>query len=142
MDRKDRRRMLDYLQALNESQYEHTLDEDIYSRISQYEMAYRMQEAVPQTMDISSEPDHIFDLYGADARIPGTFAYNCLMARKLAENDVRFIQLYHQGWDMHGNLPNLIRKMSKSTDQASAGLIMDLKQGVASLAEVVTRKAN
>ncbi len=128
MDREDRRRMLDYLQALNESQYEHTLDDGIHSRIAQYEMAYRMQVAVPETMDITNEPDHVFDLYGQDARTPGTFAYNCLMARKLAESDVRFIQLYHQGWDMHGNLPNLIRKMSKSTDQASAGLILDLKQ--------------
>ena len=128
MDRESRRRMLDYLASLNESQYQHTHDENILSRIAQYEMAYRMQVAVPETLDISKEPDYIFDLYGEDARKPGTFAYNCLLARKLAENDVRFIQLYHQGWDMHGNLPNDIRKLSKSTDQGSAALIKDLKQ--------------
>jgi len=128
MDRQSRRRMLDYLAQLNESQYHHTQDDEIPSRIAQYEMAYRMQVAVPETLDISNEPDYIFDLYGEDARQPGTFAYNCLLARKLAENDVRFVQLYHQGWDMHGGLPVLIRKLSKDTDQASAALIQDLKQ--------------
>jgi len=128
MDRQSRRRMLDQLAELNESQYHHTQDDEIQSRIAQYEMAYRMQVAVPETLDISNEPDYIFDLYGQDARQPGTFAYNCLLARKLAENDVRFIQLYHQGWDMHGGLPRLIKKLSKDTDQASAALIQDLKQ--------------
>ncbi len=128
MDRTSRRRMLDYLASLNQSQYEHTLDSEIESRINQYEMAFRMQVAVPETLDISKEPDYIFDLYGEEARKPGTFAYNCLLARKLVESDVRFVQLYHQGWDMHGNLPNDIKIMAKSTDQASAGLLLDLKQ--------------
>ncbi|GJM28990.1 MAG: sulfatase [Cyclobacteriaceae bacterium] len=128
MDRQSRRRMLDYLAELNESQYQHTLDDNIQSRIAQYEMAYRMQVAVPETLDISNEPDYIFDLYGEDARKPGTYAYNCLLARKLAENDVRFIQLYHQGWDMHGGLPRLIKELTKDTDQASSALVLDLKQ--------------
>lgn len=87
-----------------------------------------MQTSVPETMDIQSEPDHIFDLYGEDARIPGTYAANCLLARRLVERDVKFIQLYHQGWDQHGNLPRQIQRLAKSVDQASAALIIDLKQ--------------
>ena len=128
MDRQSRRRMLDYLADLNESQFEHTQDQEIQSRIAQYEMAYRMQVAVPETLDISNEPDYVFDMYGEDARTPGTYAYNCLLARKLAENDVRFIQLYHQGWDMHGGLPRLIKELTSDTDQASSALVKDLKQ--------------
>jgi hypothetical protein len=96
--------------------------------MQQYEMAYRMQSSVPTTLDISREPDYIFDMYGPESRIPGTFAANCLLARKLAEKDVRFIQLYHQGWDQHGNLPADIKIMAKSVDQPSAALIKDLKQ--------------
>uniref|UniRef100_UPI003B3B777E DUF1501 domain-containing protein n=1 Tax=Spirosoma sp. TaxID=1899569 RepID=UPI003B3B777E len=92
------------------------------------EMAYRMQTSVPETLDLSKEPDYIFNLYGPESRKPGTYAANCLLARKLAEKDVRFIQLYHQGWDQHGNLPNDIKLMAKSVDQASAALIKDLKQ--------------
>ena len=123
-----RRRMLDYLSELNMHQYEKVLDPEINSRVSQYEMAYRMQTSVPDALNISNEPDYIHDLYGEDSRIPGTFAANCLMARRLAERDVRFIQLYHQGWDQHGDLPRDIQTMAKSTDQASAALVMDLKQ--------------
>ena len=86
-----------------------------------------MQTAVPDAMDLSTEPDAVFELYGPEARKPGTFAANCLLARRLAERDVRFIQLYHQGWDQHGNLPNDIRTMTKSVDQASAALVVDLE---------------
>ncbi|MDN3688325.1 DUF1501 domain-containing protein [Cyclobacterium jeungdonense] len=123
-----RRRMLDALKELHEEQYEKVMDPEINSRIAQYEMAYRMQASVPETMDISKEPDYIYDMYGPDSRKPGTFAANCLLARRLAEKDVKFIQLYHQGWDQHGNLPKDIKVMSKSVDQAGAALVMDLKQ--------------
>ena len=92
------------------------------------EMAYRRQTAVPEVTDVSDEPEHIFDLYGPDAKNPGTFAANCLLARRLAERNVRFIQLYHQGWDQHGNLPNAIKTQCRETDQAAAALITDLKQ--------------
>jgi Protein of unknown function (DUF1501) len=128
MDRTSRRRMLDYLGKLQHEQFNHVKDVEINSRVSQYEMAYRMQTSVPETLDISKEPDYIFDLYGQDARKPGTFAANCLLARKLAEKDVKFIQLYHQGWDHHGNLPENMAKITKDVDQASAALIKDLKQ--------------
>lgn len=127
-NKSSRRRMLDALKDLHEIQYKKVLDPEINSRISQYEMAYRMQTSVPNTMDISKEPDYIYDMYGPDARKPGTFAANCLLARRLAEKDVKFIQLYHQGWDQHGNLPRDIQIMSKSVDQPSAALVMDLKQ--------------
>jgi hypothetical protein len=123
-----RRRMLDALKDLQEIKYDKVMDPEIHSRISQYEMAYRMQSSVPETMDISREPDYIYDMYGPDSRKPGTFAANCLLARRLAEKDVKFIQLYHQGWDQHGNLPRDIKVMSKSVDQAGAALVMDLKQ--------------
>ena len=128
MDRTSRRRMLDYLGKLQHEQFNHVKDVEINSRVSQYEMAYRMQTSVPETLDISKEPDYIFDMYGEDARKPGTFAANCLLARKLAEKDVKFIQLYHQGWDHHGNLPTDIKGLAKDVDQASAALIKDLKQ--------------
>ena len=91
-------------------------------------MAYRMQTSVPDVTDLSKEPDSIFELYGPDSRKPGTYAANCLLARRLAERGVRFIQLYHQGWDQHGDLPKGIRTQTRETDQASAGLIKDLKQ--------------
>jgi Protein of unknown function (DUF1501) len=128
MERGDRRRMLDALRALEQEQHAKVLDPEIDARISQYEMAYRMQASVPDVMDLSDEPDHIFDLYGPDARKPGTYAANCLLARRLAERNVRFIQIYHQGWDQHGNLPADIQTMTKSVDQASAALVIDLKQ--------------
>lgn len=128
IDKSSRRNMLNALTKLSEDQYKQVLDPEINSRMKQYEMAYRMQTSVPETLDISKEPDYIFDMYGPESRIPGTFAANCLLARKLAEKDVRFIQLYHQGWDQHGNLPKDIAIMAKSVDQASSALIVDLKQ--------------
>ena len=100
-----RRAMLDKLSELNRIQYEKELDPEIESRIAQYELAYRMQTSVPEVTDVSNEPDEVFELYGEDARKPGTFAANCLLARRLTEQGVRFVQLYHQGWDQHGNLP-------------------------------------
>lgn len=123
-----RRAMLDKLTALDRLQLERELDPAIESRIAQYEMAYRMQSSVPDVQDLSDEPDEVFDLYGEDARKPGTFAANCLLARRLAERDVRFIQLYHQGWDHHGDLPNAIRGQCAETDRASAALVTDLKR--------------
>lgn len=128
MSKLSRRRQLDYLEKMLREQMEQTQDPEIEGRIAQYEMAYRMQTSVPEVTDLSNEPDYIFDLYGSDSKIPGTFAANCLLARRLAEKDVKFIQLYHQGWDQHGNLPNDIKIMTKSVDQASAALVMDLKQ--------------
>lgn len=128
IDKTSRRNMLNTLAKLSEDQYRHVLDPEINNRVHQYEMAYRMQASVPETLDIAHEPDYIFDLYGPDSRKPGTFAANCLLARKLAEKDVRFIQLYHQGWDQHFNLPKDISTMAKSVDQASAALVQDLKQ--------------
>ena len=124
----DRRRHMDYLRELQDLQYEALEDPEIQAKIAQYEMAYRMQTSVPDVMSLADEPDYIFDLYGEDARDPGTFAANCLLARRLAERDVKFIQLYHQGWDHHGGLPGGIRQQSKETDQASAALVLDLKQ--------------
>ncbi len=123
-----RRRMLDKVLALNQKQYEELGDPEIQSRISQYEMAYKMQTSVPGLMDVSKEPDYIYKMYGSESTVPGTFASNCLLARRLAEKDVRFIQLYHMGWDQHDNLPSAIKKQAYDVDQASAALIMDLKQ--------------
>jgi hypothetical protein len=128
IDKSSRRKMLDNIASLNQKQYEELGDPEIQSRISQYEMAYKMQTSVPGLMDISKEPDHIYQMYGPDSMVPGTFASNCLLARRLAEQDVRFIQLYHMGWDQHDNLPSAIKKQAKDVDQASAALIMDLKQ--------------
>jgi len=128
LDRESRRRMLDTFRALEEEQHARVLDPEINARIAQYEMAYRMQASVPESMTVADEPDEVFELYGEEARTPGTFAANCLLARRLAERDVRFIQLYHQGWDQHGNLPKDIQIMTKSVDQASAALVTDLKQ--------------
>ena len=125
---RSRRKMLDRLAELHTIEFNRTLDPAVNARIAQYEMAYRMQTSVPEVTDVSTEPDHIFKLYGPDSRNPGTFAANCLLARRLAERNVRFIQLYHQGWDQHGNLPSAIRRQSQETDQACAALIKDLKQ--------------
>lgn len=124
----DRRRALDYISELNGHQYDIWKDTEIQSKINQYEMAYKMQNSVPEAVDTKEEPDHIYKLYGEDARIPGTYAANCLQARRLAERDVKFIQLYHMGWDQHGGLPDGIKKQALGTDQATAGLIKDLKQ--------------
>jgi hypothetical protein len=123
-----RRALLDKLGALNELQFQRELDPEIESRVAQYEMAYRMQTSVPEVTDVGKEPDSTFELYGPDSRKPGTFAANCLLARRLAERGVRFIQLYHQGWDQHDNLPGAIRKQTQETDQPSAALVKDLKQ--------------
>jgi len=103
-------------------------DPEIVTRVAQYEMAYRMQTSVPDLMDLSKESDATFEMYGPDARKPGTFAANCLLARRLAERGVRFVQLFHRGWDQHNNLPTQIRGQAKDTDQPSAALIQDLKQ--------------
>lgn len=128
MSRKERREMLDKLAELNELSYNEMGDPEIAAKVQQYEMAYRMQTAVPDVMDLSKEPDDIVKLYGPDCLVPGTYAANCLLARKLSENGVRFVQLYHQGWDQHGNLPYEIQRQAKDTDQASAALVTDLKQ--------------
>jgi hypothetical protein len=126
--RNERREMLDNLSELNSLSYNQFGDPEIATRIKQYEMAYRMQTAVPEVMDLSKEPDSIINMYGPDCLVPGTFAANCLLARKLSEKGVRFVQLYHQGWDQHGNLPFEIASQAKDVDQASAALVMDLKQ--------------
>ena len=120
--------MLDRLGELNRLQYEAELDPEIESRIAQYEMAFRMQTSVPEATDLSSEPSEVFSLYGEDARRPGTYAANCLLARRLAQRGVRFIQLYHQGWDHHGGLVGGLRDQCRETDQATAALIKDLKR--------------
>ncbi|MBG31297.1 MAG: sulfatase [Opitutae bacterium] len=122
-----RRKMLDRLKDLHELQLERTGDPRIETRIAQYEMGFRMQASIPKVTDLSKEPDSTFKLYGEDARKPGTFAANCLLARRLAEQDVRFIQLYHPGWDQHGGLPGGISRQCKETDRASAALVKDLK---------------
>lgn len=123
-----RANQLEHLKKLQENQFDELQDPEIQAKIAQYEMAFRMQTSVPETMDLSDEPDHIFELYGPDSRIPGTFAANCLLARRLVEQDVKFVQLYHRGWDHHGNLPGQIPRLSRQTDQGSAALVMDLKQ--------------
>jgi hypothetical protein len=124
----NRRSFLDSLGQLNKVEYDAFGDPETNTRITQYEMAYRMQSSVPELTDLSKEPASTFELYGEDAKKPGTFASNCLLARRLAERGVRFIQLYHRDWDHHGNLPVELPKRCKDVDQASAGLIQDLKQ--------------
>ncbi len=128
MDRQSRRRMLDKLAELNEMTYDEFGDPEIHTKIQQYEMAYRMQTAVPELTDLSKEPEHIIRMYGADCLVPGTYAANCLLARKLSESGVRFVQLYHQGWDQHGNLVGEMPLQAQDVDRASAALITDLKQ--------------
>ncbi len=128
MDLGERRKMLDKLAELNQSTYDEFGDPEINAKIQQYEMAYRMQTAVPEITDISKEPESTVKLYGPECLVPGTYAANVLLARKLSEKGVRFVQLYHQGWDSHGNLPNEIRGQCLDVDQSSAALITDLKQ--------------
>jgi hypothetical protein len=128
IDPQTRRGMLDSLSELNHITEQNYGDPEIGARISQYEMAYRMQTSVPELTDLSKEPASTFELYGPDSHKPGTYASNCLMARRLAERGVRFIQLYHRGWDQHNDLPRDIELQSKGTDQASAALVTDLKQ--------------
>jgi len=125
---KGRRLMLDRLKDLHQAQLAETGDLELENRISQYEMAFRMQSSIPEVTDMKDEPEHIYKMYGEDAKTPGTYAANCLLARRLCERGVRFIQLYHQGWDQHGQLPEKLPIQAKETDQASAALVMDLKQ--------------
>jgi hypothetical protein len=128
ISRTGRRQMLDALSLLNRMNSGAYGDPEIETRIGQYEMAYRMQASVPELMDLSKEPDHVYEMYGPNSRRPGTYAANCLMARRLAERNVRFIQLYHRGWDQHNDLPRDLALQCRGTDQASAALIKDLDQ--------------
>ncbi|MGE0376349.1 MAG: DUF1501 domain-containing protein [Planctomycetaceae bacterium] len=128
ISREQRRGFLDDLAALNEQQLARYQDPETAARIQQYEMAYRMQASVPELLDLSNEPQWIFDLYGPESRIKGKYAYNCLLARRLAERGVRFIQLFHMGWDQHETLERDISNQCRDTDRASAALIIDLKQ--------------
>jgi hypothetical protein len=123
-----RRRFLDDLSRLNQMEQADYQDPEIATRIAQYELAFRMQKSVPELTDLSKEPDSTFELYGPDSRKPGTYAANCILARRLAERGVRFIQLFHRGWDQHSNLPKEIRGQCEQTDQPTAALIQDLKQ--------------
>jgi uncharacterized protein (DUF1501 family) len=127
IDPATRRQLLDGVQQLNRLHLDAVGDPEIATRIDAYEMAYRMQTSVPELMDISQEPKHVLDMYGAE---PGkaSFANNCLLARRLAERDVRFVQLYHRDWDHHGNLPNELKRQCETCEQASAALVKDLKQ--------------
>lgn len=127
-DKESRRAMLDELSQFNAEAFNNFGDPEINTRIQQYEMSYRMQSAVPELTDLSKESDNTIKLYGPDCLVPGTYAANCLLARKLSESGVRFVQLYHQGWDTHGNLANDMRMQAEDVDRASAGLIKDLKQ--------------
>ena len=128
VDAVTRRKMLDKLAMLNDENYKEFGDPEIQSRVQQYEMAYRMQTAVPEMMDLSKEPDYIVNMYGAESMVPGTYAANCLLARRLSVSGVRFVQLYHQGWDQHGNLYNEMSGQAMDVDRASAALVQDLKQ--------------
>jgi Protein of unknown function (DUF1501) len=128
VSREGRRLLLDRLKDLHAHAAERLGDTEVDGRIAHYEMSYRMQASVPGVMDVSSETDETFDLYGKDSRTPGTFAANCLLARRLAERGVKVVQLYHQGWDQHDNLPRDIERQCRETDQASAALLIDLKR--------------
>jgi len=123
-----RRATVDAICRLGGIQAEREADPGIAERIAHYEMAYRMQSSVPDVTDLSGEPEEVFELYGEDARDPGTYAANCLLARRLLERGVRIVQLYHKGWDQHGNLPNAIRTQCGETDRASAALVLDLER--------------
>jgi arylsulfatase A-like enzyme len=120
--------MLDKIAGLNRIRQSVVGDPEISTRISAYELAFRMQTSVPGLLDIHDEPQHILDMYGPDVKKPGTYAYNCILARRLAERGVRFTQLFHMGWDQHGNLPSQIKAQCMDTDQPSAALLKDLKQ--------------
>ena len=128
VDRGTRRRMLDRLAQLNQIRFDEVGDPEIRTRIEQYELAYRMQTSVPGLLEIADEPEHVLEMYGPDATRQGSYAFNCLIARRLAERGVRFIQLFHQGWDQHGQLPKQIRGQCRDTDQPTAALVRDLKQ--------------
>ena len=120
--------MLDGVAALNKIRAASFGDPEIETRIAQYEMAFRMQASVPELVDLSGEPAHTFELYGPDARKPGTYANHCLLARRLVERGVRFVQLYKRGWDQHNDLPRDLALQCQSVDQPSAALVLDLKQ--------------
>jgi hypothetical protein len=128
IDGSARRQMLDGLAELNRLRLEETGDPEIATRVVQYEMAFRMQSSVPELVDISQEPESTFALYGEAARKPGTFAYECLLARRMIERGVRFVQIFHRGWDHHRHLPKMIVEQGKLIDQPSAALVTDLKQ--------------
>jgi hypothetical protein len=128
IDRAQRRAMLNGLEKLNHLERQSDGDREIDARIAQYEMAFRMQASVPELTDLSGEPAAMFEMYGPDSRKPGSFAANCLLARRLVERGVRFVQLYHRGWDLHGALPSNIPKQCRDVDQPQAALIADLKQ--------------
>jgi hypothetical protein len=128
IDAGSRKLLLNRMNELHELQQSYTQGDAIETRIAQYEMAFRMQTSVPDVTDLSDEPDAVFEAYGPDSRTPGTYAANCILARRLAERGVRFTQLFHRGWDQHGGLPGGIRKQCAETDQASAALVADLKQ--------------
>jgi hypothetical protein len=128
LTREVRRELLDDLAKLNESHFAEMQDPEITTRIAQYEMAYRMQASVPEITDLNREPESVLEMYGPDVKRPGSFAYNCLMARKLVERGVRFVQLFHAGWDHHRNLSTQFEIQCRDTDQPSAALIKDLKQ--------------
>ena len=128
MDSQRRRRTLDRLDNLNRQHFDQLGDPEIQTRISQYEMAFRMQSSVPDLLSVADEPAHVLEKYGPDVKRPGSYAANCLLARRLAERDVRFIQLFHMGWDHHGGLPNAIKLQCRDTDQPTKALIEDLKE--------------
>lgn len=128
IDSASRRLLLDRMRQLHELEQDQLRNDAMEARIAQYEMAFRMQTSVPEVTDLSDEPDEVFEAYGPDSRKPGTYAANCLLARRLAERGVRFTQLFHRGWDQHGGLPSGIRTQCKETDQPSAALVTDLKQ--------------
>lgn len=128
IDKAGRRRMLDHLAELNHEGFQENQDPEVEAKVQQYEMAYRMQTAVPELTDLSKEPDHIVKMYGPECLVPGTYAANVLLARKLSESGVRFVQIYHQGWDSHGNLPKEMALQAEDVDRSSAALITDLKQ--------------
>jgi uncharacterized protein (DUF1501 family) len=123
-----RRRMLDALGQMNELTYQKLADPETKTRVAQYEMAFRMQSSVPDLVDLSKEPDSTWKAYGPEAKTPGSFAQTCLMARRLTERGVRFVQVYHRGWDVHGNLPEVLPSQCKEIDQPCYALVQDLKQ--------------
>ncbi|MGI8605296.1 MAG: DUF1501 domain-containing protein [Verrucomicrobiales bacterium] len=128
LDHQARREQLDVITAINRKTHEALGDPEIATRIEQYEMAYRMQMSVPELTDITSEPQHVLDLYGPEVSTRGSYAYNCLLARRMSERGVRFVQLYHRGWDQHNALRDHLPKQCRDVDQPSAGLVQDLKQ--------------
>ena len=128
IDRDSRRAILDSIRDVNAAKFSDTRDAEIQTRIAQYEMAFRMQASVPELTDLKSEPEHVYELYGKDAKSPGKFAYNCILARRMLESGVPFVQLFHRGWDQHGNCPRDVRYQCEDVDQPAAALVKDLKQ--------------